>query len=82
MRILIVITKTPGYKLLVKLQTEGLVNDIMCLLSKRRHEEAMALALTKGLFEGELERENSGHASADMILYRDRACWSVDRTAE
>jgi hypothetical protein len=77
MRILIAVTDGPENRLLVKLHGDNLVNDVIGLISKNRHQEAMAMALIKGSFVCEVAVDDVSITDADLMLFSNRASWNI-----
>ena len=79
MNVLIVISKEPAQKLLVKLHTEKLKKEVRGLINDRKHTQAIVTALTKGRFEREVVHEDLKDLQADLILSEYGASWDLKK---
>lgn len=77
MKVLVVIEREGIYRLLVKLPTQKLVEEVLGLVNKRRHSQAMISALTKGRFEKEVGRHELAGLKADLILSENSVSWDL-----
>ncbi len=71
MRVLIVIRRSPAQRFLVELHTDRLVKEVSRLVARRRHSQAIAIALAKGMFEKEVFERDLPDVKADVILTED-----------
>jgi hypothetical protein len=76
-RILIVATKKPKQRFLVKLHTDELIDEVKNLINKRKHSQAMVYALSKGIVEKHLTQHEICHTDANLILTEDAARWDL-----
>jgi len=77
MKVLIVIDHSPKQRFLVKLHTEALIREVIDLIERRRHSQAMVTALSKGRFEKEVDQHELPNVKADLILSKDNASWDL-----
>ncbi|NQT22858.1 MAG: hypothetical protein HQ579_05380 [Candidatus Omnitrophica bacterium] len=80
MKVLIKIKRSPEQLFLVNLVNKKITEEVKSLISKRNHSQAITVALTKGIFEGELDCERQG-LSADLILTEDSASWDATKSS-
>ena len=77
MRVLVTIRKSPPQIYLVKLFTEGLVEEVRDLISQRKHAKAIVTVMTKGSLEKEVEHREIPAVKADLILSTSNALWDL-----
>ena len=77
MRVLVVIERGPAQRLLVKLATRKVIEEILALVNGKRYSQAMVSALTKGSFEKVVEDGELARMSADLILTERAASWDL-----
>jgi len=77
MKVLVVIKKSPAQRFLVELHTNDLTKEISNLVARRRNSQAIATALAKGRFEGEIPENEAQKIKADMILTEESAHWDL-----
>lgn len=77
MRILITPKKSPSRKYLIHLFTKELINEVSGLIQRKMHSKAIELALSKGVFEREVPREEISNIKADLILSENNASWDL-----
>lgn len=77
MKVLVVIERENTYRLLIKLPTQELVEEILGLVNKRRNSQAMVSALTKGCFEKEVEHHELARLKTDLILSEHAVSWDL-----
>ena len=77
MKVLVVIERDNIYRLLVKLTTQKLIEEVLGLVNKKRHSQAMLSALTKGSFEKEVGYHDMATLKTDMILSEHSASWDL-----
>lgn len=75
-RILIVTAENPKRRLLVKLHTNELVDEVKSLINKKKHPQAILSALSKGKVEREVAYNECG-IEADLVLTEDSARWDL-----
>lgn len=76
MRILIVTTKQPKKRFLVKLHNDELITEIKDLVYNKKHSQAITSALKKGEVEREVAHDECG-VGADLILTKKSARWDL-----
>lgn len=77
MRVLVVIEKEDTYRVLVRLTTQKLIEEVLGLVNKKRHAQAMISVLTKGSFERQIERRDLETLRTDMILSESAVRWDL-----
>lgn len=68
----LVIKIKPNRRYLVELHTDGLVQEIAILVAKKKHSEAVRMALSKGRIEREVTQEDITKVKADVLLAEER----------
>ena len=77
MKVLVRLHRSPVQLFLVNLVDKKVTEEVKRLINKRNHSQAMAVALTKGNFEGELDHCELQGLNADLILTEDGARWDI-----
>ena len=77
MKILVRLHRSPVQLFLVNLVDKKIAEEIRTLIDKSNHSQAMAVALTKGSFERELDHCELQGLNADLILTENDARWDV-----
>ncbi len=77
MRVLVVIERDDTYRLLVRLTTQKLIEEVLGLVNKKRHSQAMISVLTKGSFEKQVERRELDTLKTDLILSERAVSWDL-----
>ncbi len=77
MKVLVTIRNSPPRMYLVKCFTEGLIEEIRNLVSRRQHSKAVVTVLTKGSFEREVQDREVAAVKADLILSQNNAMWDL-----
>jgi len=79
MRLLIEASKNPRYVFLVTLEDKKLRTEVADLLAKRKNSEAMAMAISRGKFGGQVDDLEVPGLSVDLIISEDRVSWTKMR---
>jgi len=79
MRLMIEASKNPRYIFLVTLENKKLRSEVADLLSRRRNSEAMAMAISRGRFGGQVDDMDAQGISVDLIISEDRVSWTKMR---
>ena len=77
MTVLVSIRNSPPQMYLVKLFTDGLIEEIRDLIRQRKHSKAVVTVLTKGSFEREIQDREVTNVKADLILSKSNAMWDL-----
>jgi hypothetical protein len=77
MRVLIIISRSPSQRFLVKLHTDELMREVIKLIENRKNSKAMVTALSKGKFDRVVEEDDLARVEADLILSEDGASWDI-----
>lgn len=77
MKVLVTIRNSPRQMYLVKLFTQGLIEEIRKLITERKHSQAVVTVLTKGSFEREIHDREAQSVKADLILSNTSAMWDL-----
>ena len=78
MRVLILIVeKKKQVRLLVKLETQSLINEVKSHLSRGQTQRAMMAAIARGRFEKALAPGEQHTTEADLILTPQSAHWDI-----
>ncbi|MBP7056479.1 MAG: hypothetical protein KBB52_06480 [Candidatus Omnitrophica bacterium] len=75
MKVLIVVRCSPAQRFLVTLKTKKLSEEVMTLLRKNRRSQAIAKALSRGIFEREVGCDELPGVGVDLIISEDGASW-------
>lgn len=79
MRVLVVIERDDTYRLLVKLTTQKLIEEVLSLIGKKRHSQAIISVLTKGDFEKQVWRNELDTVKTDLMLSESSVRWDLTR---
>ena len=66
-------------KILVKLHTQELIKDVKGLIERRKHSEAINIAIQKGKFERDVGTDEFENLGTDLILRENSAHWDTTR---
>ncbi len=75
MRILLILPDNPPKKILVELSDRQHIRNVKDLINRKKHSEAMEIALQKGRLGREVGTEEFGSLKTDLILEKDSAYW-------
>ncbi|MDD5136410.1 MAG: hypothetical protein PHN63_03580 [Candidatus Omnitrophica bacterium] len=79
MKVLVVIRRSPEQRFLIRLHTDRLIKKVAGLIGRKRHSQAIILALAKGRFEKEVFDEDLPAVKADLILTEHNVCWDLKK---
>jgi len=77
MKILVVIERSPKHRFLVRLHKPGLVREIKALVGCKKYTQAIAAALSRGIFEKEVSVDDLPGLDARLILSEHSANWDL-----
>lgn len=76
-KILVVVNGSPKHRFLVELQSPKLVEEIVQLVRKNRHSQAIATSLAKGRFEREVTDAELPKVKASFIITEENISWDL-----
>jgi len=79
MKILAVIRRSPAKRFLVDVDNKKLEKELLKLISKNKHAQAMVFAFTKGKFEREVFEKELPGIKVDMILTEHNTSWDLTK---
>jgi|GEM_PF-1325377 len=79
MKAIIKVHRSPTQVFLVDLRNKKLLKEIRDYLEKGKRSQAIANALSKGKFLGEVQESDIPRVNADMILTEEGTHYSIDR---
>ena len=79
MRILIILPDNPLKKILVELSERQHIRSVKDLINRKKHSQAINIALQKGKLEREVGTDEFENLSTDLILRNNSAHWDNKR---
>ena len=79
MKVLICITNRPAHRYVVTLLTKPLIKEVMALVDRNMHSQAVMKVLSKGRFEREVLGKDAHSVEADLILSENNVKWDLKK---
>ena len=79
MRILVILPENPPKKILIELSDWQHIRNVKDLINRKKHSQAINIALQKGNLEREVGADEFENLGTDLILREDRAHWDTTR---
>jgi DNA-binding transcriptional regulator LsrR (DeoR family) len=79
MKIILIIGQRSPQRLLITLPDRKAIENVIALVSRQQHSQAIISALTSGSFEKEITADQAHNTAADMILSEHSASWDLTK---
>lgn len=77
MKVLVLLSNDAEVGYLISLPSEGLIKELRQLIDDSKITKAIVTAISKGIVEKLIDRNDANDIRADLILTQERACWNV-----
>ena len=77
MRVLVTMRNGPPHVYLVKLHGQNVIDEVMSLIDRQKHSQAIVTAMTKGSVERVVYGDEMKSLRADLVLSRNNALWDL-----
>ena len=79
MRILVILPENPPKRILIDLTEQKLIRNIKDLIDRKKHLQAIGLAIQKGRLKKEVGIDEFENLGTDLILRDNSAHWDTKR---